>query len=91
MLKQPEGLNNYFYAGFQILKNGNLVMSNWTGHGVKDFKPGWKLAELDKDRNVVWTWNEAFGGTVNQVIVLDGLDTGVLHDDASGILGPAAK
>jgi len=91
VLKQPDGLNNYFYAGFQILKNGNLVMSNWTGHGVKDFKPGWKLAELDKDRNVVWTWNEAFGGTVNQVIVLDGLDTGVLHDDASGILGPAAK
>ena len=88
VLKQPEGLNNYFYAGFQILKNGHIVLANWTGHNEGDFKPGWKLAELDKDHNVVWTWNEDFGGTVNQVLVVDGLDTGVLNDDASGVLGP---
>ena len=68
---QPEGLNNYFYAGFQILKNGNRVMANWTGHSEKDFKPGWKLIEFDKDQHVVWTWNEEYGGTVNQVIVLE--------------------
>jgi hypothetical protein len=91
VLQQPEGLNNYFYAGFQILKNGHVVMSNWTGHSEKDFKPGWKLAELDKDHNVVWTWNEAFGGTVNQVIVLDDLDTRVLNDDVSGVLGAVAQ
>jgi hypothetical protein len=91
VLKQPEGLENYFYAGFQILKNGHIVMANWTGHNEQDFKPGWKLAELDKDHNVVWTWNEEFGGTVNNVLVLDGLDTGVLNDDASGVLGAAAK
>lgn len=91
VLKQPEGLNNYFYAGFQLLKNGNTVLSNWTGHNAKDFKPGWKVVELDKDHNVVWTWNEDFGGTVNNVIVLDSLDTGVLNDDASGILGPVAE
>jgi hypothetical protein len=66
-------------------------MSNWTGHSEKDFKPGWKLAELDKDHNVVWTWNEAFGGTVNQVIVLDDLDTRVLNDDVSGVLGAVAQ
>lgn len=91
VLQQPEGLNNYFYAGFQLLKNGNTVLSNWTGHNEKDFKPGWKVVELDREHNVVWTWNEEFGGTVNNVIVLDGLDTGVLNDDVSGILGPAAK
>lgn len=89
VLKQPEGLNNYFYAGFQMLKNGNIVMSNWTGHSEKDFKPGLKLVELDKEHNLVWSWNEAFGGTVNNVIVLDDLDTSVLNDDASGVLGPA--
>ena len=68
---QPEGLNNYFYAGFQILKNGNIVMANWTGHNEKDFKPGWKLIEFDKEHHVAWTWNEAYGGTVNQVLVLE--------------------
>ena len=90
VLKQPEGLNNYFYAGFQILKSGNIVMANWTGHSEKDFKPGLKVVELDKDHNMVWSWNEAFGGTVNNVLVLDGLDTAVLNDDASGVLGPVA-
>ena len=91
VLTQPEGLNNYFYAGFQILKNGHIVMANWTGHNEKDFKPGLKVVELDKDHNRVWSWNEDFGGTVNNVLVLDGLDTGVLNDDVSGVLGPAAK
>ncbi len=89
VLKQPEGLNNFFYAGFQILKNGHIVMANWTGHSAKDFKPGLKVVELDKEHNIVWSWNEEFGGTVNNVLVLDGLDTGVLNDDAAGVLGPA--
>jgi WD40 repeat protein len=89
VITQPEGLNNYFYASFQILKNGHVVMANWTGHSEKDFKPGLKVVELDKDHNLVWSWNEDFGGTVNHVLVLDGLDTGVLNDDASGVLGSA--
>jgi len=89
VLKQPEGLNNHFYAGFQILKSGNIVMANWTGHSEKDFTPGLKVVELDKDHNMVWSWNEAYGGTVNNVLVLDSLDTAVLNDDASGVLGPA--
>jgi len=67
---QPEGLSNYFYAGFQLLKNGNIVMANWTGHSEKDFKPGWKLIEFDRNDKVVWTWNEPYGGTVNQLLVL---------------------
>ena len=71
VFKQPEGLFNYFYAGFQILKNGHIVMANWTGHSEKDFKPGWKVIEFDKDHNVVWTWNEAYGGTVNQILIID--------------------
>lgn len=89
VLKQPEGLNNYFYAGFQVLKNGHIVLSNWTGHSEQDFQPGLKAVELDKDHNIVWSWNEAYGGTVNNLIVLDELDTSVLNDDASGVLGPA--
>jgi hypothetical protein len=71
VIEQPKGLHNFFYSGFQILKSGNIVMSNWTGHNMKDFKPGLKLVEFDKDYNVIWSWNEEFGGTVNNVIVLE--------------------
>lgn len=88
VLQQPEGLNNYFYAGFQILKNGHLVMANWTGHSEKDFKPGWKVVELDAEHRVVWTWNEAYGGTVNQLLVLDDLDPSRLNEDCGGVLRP---
>jgi len=86
VISQPEGLHNFFYAGFQVMENRHIVMSNWTGHSRKDFKPGLKLVELDKDHNVVWSWNEEFGGTVNQVIVLDELNTLKLNEDTSGIL-----
>lgn len=90
VVQQPAGLNNYFYAGFQLLPNGHTVLANWTGHSEKDFKPGLKIIELDHAYQPVWSWNEAFGGTVNQIIILDGLDTRVLHDDLSGILGPVS-
>ena len=91
VLQQPEGLNNYFYAGFQILKNGHVVMANWTGHSEKDFKPGWKAVELDAEHRVVWTWNESYGGTVNQLLVLDDLDPARLNEDSGGVLGPVGK
>ena len=91
VVQQPEGLNNYFYAGFQLLKNGHLVLANWTGHSEKDFKPGWKAVELDANHQVVWSWNEAYGGTVNQLLVLDDLDPARLNEEVGGVLGPAAK
>ncbi len=71
VVKQPEGLHNYFYGGFQIMENGHIIMTNWTGHGERDFKPGLKLVEFDEEHDVVWSWNEAYGGTVNQVIVFE--------------------
>ncbi|MGL4594097.1 MAG: hypothetical protein ACRC2T_09105, partial [Thermoguttaceae bacterium] len=32
----PEKLNFNFFAGFQMLKNGNVIVCNWTGHGAND-------------------------------------------------------
>ena len=68
---QPEGLSNYFYAGFQVLPNGNLVVANWTGHSGRDFRPGWKLIEFAPDGKVVWHWNAEWAGTPNSLIVFD--------------------
>lgn len=86
---QPEGFANWFYAGFQCLKNGHIVQANWTGHSARDFKEGWKLIEFDAAGKVVWHWHvpKEQAGTINGVLVLDGLDTASFNDDENGILG----
>ena len=40
------------------LSNGHVVQANWTGHNEKDYQPGWKLIEFDRNGKVVWTWHE---------------------------------
>lgn len=82
----PENLY-YFFAGFQLLKNGHIVQCNWTGHGAQDSTKGVQLMEFDPAGKVVWTWHDAqLAGSVHGVIVLDDLDTHVLNDDSSGAL-----
>ena len=54
---QPRGFSNWFYAGFQMLKNGHIVQANWTGHSENDFREGWKAVEFDPDGKVVWHWH----------------------------------
>lgn len=69
--QQPEGLSNYFYAGYHVRANGNCVVANWTGHSGRDFRPGWKLIEFAPDGKAVWNWNAPWAGTPNAVIVFD--------------------
>jgi hypothetical protein len=78
-----------FFSGFQVLKNGNVVVANWTGHGVNDSSKGVQLVEFDNSGKVVWTWHDpVLAGTLHGVIVLDDLDIQVLNDDVSSVLGP---
>ena len=79
---QPQGMLNYFYAAVQVLKNGHIVVSNWTGHGEKDYHPGWKIIEFDQTGKAVWHWYETApdAGTINDFIILDGLDTGKFNE-----------
>ena len=85
---QP-GLLMYFFAGMQLLKTGNIVVCNWTGHGAKDSGKAPQLLEFDKEGKVVWKWHDPQrAGTIHGVIVLDGLDTNVMHSDTSSVLGP---
>ena len=77
----------HFFAGFQLLKNGNIVQCNWIGHGAQDSAKGVQLLEFDPAGNVVWTWHDAqMAGSIHGIIVLDDLDTSVLNDDQSGTL-----
>jgi len=87
----PEGktLGLHFFAGFQVLPSGNLVVSNWTGHGPKDSEKGVQLVEYSPAGKLVWKWHDPqMAGSIDGVIVLDQLDPDRLQDDASGMLGP---
>ncbi len=45
------------FSGFEALKNGNVVVANWLGHGNmgKDAK---HLIEFDRKNKIVWTWGD---------------------------------
>ena len=69
--QMPEGLKNHFYAGLVELANGNLVVSNWMGHGADDSKNGWQVVEFDKNGACVWHLHDAAAyGSITGVIVL---------------------
>jgi len=85
----PLGMFYQFFCGMQILKNGDLVVCNWTGHGAQDSEKGDQILQFDPAGNLLWKWRDAArAGTIHGIIVLDDLDTNVLNDDLTGTLGP---
>ena len=84
-----KALGYLFFTGFQVLKNGNIVVSNWTGHGANDSANGTQLIEFDASGKIVWKWHDAaMAGSLHGVLILDDLDPAVLNDDISSVLGP---
>lgn len=54
------------------LENGNIVVSNWTGHKPESSQLGPQLIEFDPQGNVVWKWHDADrAGTIHGVIIMD--------------------
>ena len=85
---QEKALGLHLFAGFQVLKNGHIVVSNWSGHGPEDSKKGVQIIEFDPQGKIVWKWHDPErAGSIDGLIVLDELDTGVLNDDVSSVLG----
>lgn len=88
-LPAPAGYTFIFFSQFQVLKNGHIVAATWTGHGANDSTKGQQVVEFAPDGTIVWKWHDPqMAGSIHAVIVLDDLDTSVLNDDISGILGP---
>ncbi len=84
-----ESLGINFFAGAQVLRNGDIVVSNWTGPGEADSGKGAQLVEFNREDKVVWTWRDPVrSGSIHGVIVLDHLNPYVLNDDVSSVLGP---
>jgi hypothetical protein len=72
---------------FQILQNGNIVITNWTAeNGGK----GKQLVEYAPDGKLVWSWDDPMVRPqgMETLLVLDNLDPTVLNDDRDGVLKP---
>ncbi|WP_020596192.1 hypothetical protein [Spirosoma panaciterrae] len=87
----PPVVNPHFFAGFQILKNGNWVVANWQGHGADQGGSGTQILEYTPAGKLVWSWKQDAKqqSSIQGVLVLDGLDLTRLHvEDAQGRLVP---
>ena len=68
----PEGVGIHFFAGIHVLKNGNIVVANWTGHGADDGEKGTQLLEYDSAGNIVWRWHDPKNaGSIQNVVILE--------------------
>ena len=87
----PPVVNPHFFAGFQVLANGNYVVANWQGHGVDHGASGTQILEYTPSGKLVWLWKQdpEKQSSIQGVLVLDGLDLNRLHvEDERGRLVP---
>jgi len=87
----PTEVQPHFFAGFQIMPNGNIVVTNWQGHGPGNGNKGVQLLEFSPEGKLIWSWNQDAGkySSLQGVIVLDGLNLKKLHsEDVDGKLAP---
>ncbi|PTX91202.1 hypothetical protein DB354_21460 [Opitutus sp. ER46] len=85
----PEAVHPFFYAMFQLLPNGDVVVVNWQDHGPGHGAAGVQLLQFNPAGEIVWQWNEpALISSLQGVIVLDGLDVSKLHDERDGVMAP---
>lgn len=86
----PELVRPFFYAMFQLLPHGNIVLANWQGHGPGLGNSGVQLLEFDAAGEMVWSWSKPeLISSLQGVLVLDGLDSSRLHDEREGVMKPS--
>jgi hypothetical protein len=81
-------INPIFYAGFQVLRNGNIVVINWQAHGPGHGEEGVQVLEYDSTGVLVSQWKQdaSIISSLAQLLVLDSIDTDRLHDERYGVL-----
>lgn len=85
----PAEVNPFFYAMFQLMPDGHVILANWQGHGEGFGESGVQLLEFDAAGEIVWTWSESSRiSSLQGLLVLDGLDTALLHDERGGVMMP---
>jgi hypothetical protein len=88
----PKEVNAHFFADFQCLPNGNLMVANWQNHGPGHGGEGTQALEFDSTGALVWQFHQdpAKFSSLHGVLVLDGLDTRLGHDERDGAQTPWA-
>jgi hypothetical protein len=92
--EQPgnDSINPNFYAGFQVLRNGHFVCTNWQAHGSGHGDEGVQILEYDTTGALVWSYkNPNMYSSVHNIVILDDLDLNVLHTETSGYLEPVGE
>jgi len=87
----PAAVHPNFFAGFQVLANGNYVVANWQGHGPKMGASGEQVLEYTPAGKLAWSWQQDSTkfSSLHNVIVLDGLDANLMYiEDGDGKLAP---
>ncbi len=87
----PEEERGNFYSGLQILQNGNIIVTNWQGHGPDQGDLGTQLLEFSPEGKVIWSWKQdpKYFSSLQGVIILDGLNTSKLHvENEAGVMTP---
>lgn len=82
---QADSLRPFFFAGFQVLPGGNIVVANWQGHGANLGASGRQLLEFGSDGNLVGALkpDPSRFSSLHGVLVLDGLDLSRFHPDGA--------
>ncbi len=85
----PARVRPNFYAMFQVLPDGHVVVANWQGHGPGHNHAGPQVLEFDPSGAIAWEWSDPTSvSSVQGVLILDGLDPSRLNDERSGTMGP---
>jgi hypothetical protein len=85
-------LSPFFFSGYQMLENGDYLLSNWQGHSAAKNDQGYQLLRYDAQGKLIWAFDQSAHphlSSLNNVILLDGLDLRKLHDEPRGVLVPS--
>jgi hypothetical protein len=69
------------FAEFQVLPNGNLITSNWQGHGAGNGSSGIQVLEFNPAGDLVWFYKQdpTVFSAIQGLQVIDGMDPQYLH------------
>jgi hypothetical protein len=54
----PDEVAPFFYATFQQLNDGRLIVANWQGHGPDNGGKGRQLLEFDDEGRLLGSWSD---------------------------------
>jgi hypothetical protein len=83
-------VNANFFAGLQVLPNGNYLVTNWSNHGPGNLLLNVPIIEYNSAGAAVWAWRDSTYAdrlsAIQAAIVIDGLDLTKLN-----VEGPDGK